>query len=428
MTAGRTTEANAEDAAHLSLELGRLLLANGADTRQVQNTVARFAMAFGYEVRLFVGYDALLLTVIGTEDFRTKVGRHLQATTVNMTAVETLQRVADDAASGTLDIVSARQRLQAVEQGVRAYPRWLVAATLGMTAAGLSKLFGGDWPVFVTVYVAGALGTLVRLQLGKWRGHALAIAFITALVSGTLGGIGIRLLPTVTPALCLIAPGMILVPGVPLINGIRDAISNHMDLALARLAFGVVLVVAIALGLVAATRLTGVGIPVAGSGPLLSVGMDAAFSALTTVGYVFLFNVRTRLCWACVICGLCSHTLRTFLMHAGLDIVSGTLLGSMAAGLLAVIFARRYGTPPATVAFPGVVALVPGSYAFRAIVASLQIVKECGHSSPSLLADAFSLVVTAMLLIGAIALGVPIPLSIPLSRRRGQPLTAQLRE
>jgi hypothetical protein len=32
--------------------------------------------------------------------FRTKVGRHLQATTVHMTAVEMLQRVADDAASG----------------------------------------------------------------------------------------------------------------------------------------------------------------------------------------------------------------------------------------------------------------------------------------------------------------------------------------
>jgi hypothetical protein len=31
MTAGRTTEVNAEDAAHRSLELGRLLLANGAD-------------------------------------------------------------------------------------------------------------------------------------------------------------------------------------------------------------------------------------------------------------------------------------------------------------------------------------------------------------------------------------------------------------
>jgi hypothetical protein len=74
-------------------------------------------------------------------------------------------------------------------------------------------------------------------------------------------------------------------------------------------------VVAIALGLLTATRLTGVGIPVSGVRPLLSVCMDAAFSALTTVGYIFLFNVRTRLWWACAICGLCSHTLRTLLMH-----------------------------------------------------------------------------------------------------------------
>jgi len=414
---GRPTDAGAEDIAHLSLELGRLLLANGADTGQVQHAVAKFSQAFGYEVRLSVGYDVLLLTVIGAKDFRTKVGRHLQATTVNMTAVEILQQIANDAASGTLSPNLARQRLEDVERGVQAYPSWLIAITLGMTGAGLSKLFGGDWPIFITVLVASLVGTLVRLQLGKWRVPALALAYITALVSGIIGDIGIKLLPSAAPALCLIAPGMILVPGVPLINGIRDAIGNRMDLGLARLAFGVVFVIAITFGLVTATRVTGVGIPVTGSAPLLSVGMDAAFSAFTTVGYIFLFNVRTRLWWACVICGLCSHTLRTILLHIGLDIATGTLLGSMAAGFLAVIFARKFGTPPATVAFPGVVALVPGSYAFRAIVASLQIVKEAGNSSPALMTNAASLVVTAMLLTGAIALGIAIPLSIPLNRR-----------
>jgi uncharacterized membrane protein YjjP (DUF1212 family) len=414
-----TTQATVEDVAHLSLELGRFLLENGADTRQVQLTVAQFAQAYGYEARLLVGYDALLLTVIGTDNFRTKIGPHLQAISVNMTAVEVLQRIADDAAAGTLDISSARTRLDAVARAVPVYPWWLVAATLGLTAAGLSKLFGGDWPVFLTVYIAAAIGTMVRLQLGKWKVHPWALAFLAALVSGTLGGIGITLFPSLTPALCLIAPGMILVPGVPLINGIRDAISNRMDLSLARLAFGLLYVVAIACGLVVATRLTGVRIPVADAAPLLPVGLDAVFSALATVGYVFLFNVRSRLWWACVLCGLCSHTLRTVLMHLGLDIVSGTLVGSMAAGVLAVLFARKFGTPPATVAFPGVVALVPGSYAFRAIVAILQIMKDGGNSSHNLLANAAALVITAMLLTGAIALGVAIPLSIPLHKSWG---------
>ena len=54
-------------------------------------------------------------------------------------------------------------------------------------------------------------------------------------------------------------------------------------------------------------------------------------------------------------------------MHGGLDIVFGTLIGSMAAGLLAHIFTRNFGAPPAAFAFPGVVAMVPGSYAFRAV-------------------------------------------------------------
>jgi uncharacterized membrane protein YjjB (DUF3815 family) len=70
--------------------------------------------------------------------------------------------------------------------------------------------------------------------------------------------------------------------------------------------------------------------------------------------------------------------------------------------------------------FPGVVALVPGSYAFRAIVASLQIVQETGNSSPTLLANAASLVVAAILLTGAIALGVAIPIAMPLSQRWGR--------
>src|SRR6185295_4762114 len=147
--------------------------------------------------------------------------------------------------------------------------------------------------------------------------------------------------PGVAPALCLIAPGMILVPGVPLINGISDAIHNNISLALARLASALLGVAAIALGLFAANMLTGVAIPTSGATPLVPIAQDTAFSALAAIGFAFLFNVTWRLAWACIICGLCSHSLRTALMHCGLDIASGTLIGSMAAGFLAHLFAHR---------------------------------------------------------------------------------------
>ncbi len=416
MTNDRAKSAATEDAVHLSLQLGRLLLVSGADTAQVQTAVERFAAGMGHEAHLLVTYEALLLTLIAGGEFRTKVGPHVAAMTVDMTAAGALNQIADDVADGRLDVAGARLRLDALEQRRPSYPGWLVAAALGLTAGSLSWLFGGDGPVFASCVVAGTVAILAQHMLRRCGVHPLAVVFVTALVGGCVGGVGMRLHPGVAPALCLIAPGMILVPGVPLINGIRDAINNNLGLSLARLISALLVVTAIALGLIAATKLTRIEIPVSGPTPLLPIGEDAAFSALATVGYVFLFNVTARVAWACVICGLCSHALRTALMHLGLDIISGTLVGSMAAGILAYVFARGFRAPPATFAFPGVVAMVPGSYAFRAIIASLEIVRLGGASPASLVAQTMSLVVSTILLTGAIAIGLAIPLSLRLAR------------
>jgi uncharacterized membrane protein YjjP (DUF1212 family) len=412
MTDVSAKTAAAEEVAHLALLLGRYLLITGADTARVQDAVERFANGLGFQTHLLVGYEALLLTVISGGEFRTKVGSHVAALTVDMTAAQELYRIVDDTAAGRLDVAAARTRILAVEPGRPLYPQWLVAAALGLTAASLSWLFGGDLSVFVASFFAGAAAILVQQQLRRRNVHPLAVTFFSALAGGVVGGFGMRLHPGAAPALCLIAPGMILVPGVPLINATCDAIFNNISLSLARLASAVLVVTAIAFGLFAANVLTGIGIPTSAAAPLLPIPQDVLFSALATIGYVFLFNVTWRVAGACIICGLCSHSLRTALMHLGLDIVIGTLIGSMVAGFLAHLFARRFAAPPATFAFPGVVAMVPGSYAFRAVVASLKIMHVADASPAPLPAQTMSLYISTVLLTAAIAIGLAIGLSL----------------
>jgi uncharacterized membrane protein YjjP (DUF1212 family) len=408
-----------EEAARLCLEVGRLLLRDGADTAQVQEAVARFASGLGYEARLIITYRALLLTIIIHGDFRTKVGRHIPAMNVNLASVEAINRIVDETAAGRMDAATAHARLDACERPPAFYPRWAGALSIGLTAACLSRLFGGDWPIFADTLVAGTITGFTRQQLTLWRVNSLAGAFASALAGGVIGGLGMKLLPSATPALCLIAPGMILVPGVPLINGIRDAISNNMELCLARLAYSILVVIAIAAGLFAATVVTGIGIPLSAAAPLLPVIEDALFSAVATVGYVCLFNVPARLAWACILCGLCSHALRTGLMHGGLGIVTGTLMASMAAGLLAHLFARTFSAPLTAFAFPGVVAMVPGSYAFRAAIGVVQLMRTAGASPANLLPQTASLAITTVVLTAAIAVGLAIPFVLPLHARRG---------
>jgi uncharacterized membrane protein YjjP (DUF1212 family) len=399
-----------EEVSHLALHVGRLLFQNNADTAHVEDSVVRFAAIFGYEAHLVVTYESLLVSVVSGEQFRTKVGHRIPSMNVNMAAVSAVDRLIDEVENGGLDLERVRAELQSIENREPIYGRWAIVGALGLTAASLSRLFGGDWPTFAITLLAGAAGTWLRQELGRRKFNLFFVAFGTALASASIGGVAVRLGIAGTPALCLVVPGMILVPGVPLINSIQDIIKNHITMGLARLVMGALITLSIAVGLFVATVVTGAKIPVNESSLLISLPEDGLFSALAAFGYLFLFNVPPQIAWACVVCGVASHTGRTLCLHLGLDIVSGTLIGAAAVGFLAQWFGRYFRSPAVAFSFPGVVAMVPGAYAFRAVIGWLQIAAAGPGAAPALVIETLALSFSCLLLVGVIAIGLAAPL------------------
>jgi uncharacterized membrane protein YjjP (DUF1212 family) len=399
-----------EEVAHLTLSVGRLLLASGADTAEVQDSMTRFAEGYGCEAHLLVGYEALLLTVVAGEQFRTKVGYRVPAMNVNMSAVAAVNQLVEEVEEARCGLADARKELENIEHKPPTYGRWAVVIALGLTAASLARLFGSDWPTFWVSWLAGSIGMWLRQVLGRHEFNLFFIPFAAALLSGVIGGAAVLLGVSATPALCLVAPGMIIVPGVPLVNAVQDMIKNHMTVGIARLGLGGLVTLAIAFGLYVATVITGAKIPVDAPQQLLSVPEDALFSALAALGYLFLFNVPARIAWAGVVCGVASHTLRTLCLHLRIDIVTGTLLGALVVGFLAQGFARQFRAPAVAFAFPGIVAMVPGAFAFRAFIGVLQIVQTGTAAATALMTETLALTVTCILMVAAIAVGVAAPL------------------
>jgi len=399
-----------EEVSHLALHVGRLLFQNNADTAHVEDSVVRFAAIFGYDANLVVTYESLLISVVSGEQFRTKVGHRIPSMNINMAAVTAVDRLIDEVENSGPDLERIRTELESIEDREAIYRRWGVVAALGLTAASLGRLFGGDWPTFAITLLAGAAGTWLRQNLGRRKFNLFFVAFATALASGTIGGAAVRLGMSGTPALCLVVPGMILVPGVPLINGIQDMIKNHMTVGLARLAMGALITLSIAVGLFVATVVTGAKIPVNESSLLISLPEDALYSGLAAFGYLFLFNVPPQIAWACVVCGVVSHTGRTLCLHLGIDIVSGTLVGAVAVGFLAQWFAHYFRAPAVAFSFPGVVAMVPGAYAFRAVIGWFQIVAAGAIAAPALVTETLALTFSCLLMVAVIAIGMAAPL------------------
>jgi len=151
----------------MALTVGRVLFQSNADTEEVHASVHRFVKALGYESHLMVTYEMLLLTVFQGDEFRTKTGTRVPAMNVNMAAVTAVLHLVDEVEGGLQAPASVRARLEVIEHEPAIYPPWVVVAGLSLTAASLSRLFGGDWPTFFVTLVAGAIGTWIRQEISR---------------------------------------------------------------------------------------------------------------------------------------------------------------------------------------------------------------------------------------------------------------------
>ena len=371
------------DQAALLLTEGRQLFVNGAETEAVISHVERRGAELGLtETRCGVTYEHLIVTLFQGKEFRTRMGPQLPGAAVNMAVVTQLQR--------------------GLPAPPPPWPRAVVVLLVGMTAACLSHLFGGDAPAFAASWVAASLAMVVR----QHPTNPFVTTFLAALVSGLIGGLASRY--SATPELCLLAPAMVIVPGVPLVNAVLDLSHNHVTLALSRLTWAAVALLCISLGLGAAAWLTTADLAVALRTSTPSLPVVALLAAACGLGYAALFGIPREMVPGCAACSCLGFTLRAALAPV-MSLTLATGLAASSVSLLALFLARRWQAPPALFAYPGVVAMIPGAFAFRAVTGALEWARLGADAPPQLLALTGSLALNVFLLVGAIAVGLLVP-------------------
>jgi uncharacterized membrane protein YjjP (DUF1212 family) len=401
------------DVAHTLLRLGRLMLVSGAATEHVQEAVTTLAQRFGCQPRFLIFSEGMLLTLQDEHGFVTKLGPTISGTRVNMKAVSELDGIVRKGLVETPDTAQIEGQLDAIEHGGNRYPRWLVALGLGLTAASLARLFGGELPVVAVAALVGILSAELGERLEAYSTSPIARTATVAFVTGMVGALVLKGFPNTSPVPCLVAAGTILVPGIPLINGMRDALGQHVGVGISHLALGITTVLSIVVGLLLAASVTGAMLSVGTELPRLPIFEEVLFSAFAGLGLAVAFNVRLRAVWACMICAVVGHGLRSALMHMDVSLAIGSLAGACAAALLARVFAQHLKVSAVAFTFPGVVTLLPAPEVFRAALGGLEIIHAGAAASPSLVGVTIALALTAILVIASIAIGLSLGFAAP---------------
>jgi uncharacterized membrane protein YjjP (DUF1212 family) len=247
------------DVVDLALWAGQLLMENGAESQRVEQSVRVIGEALGCDWgNVLVSHNALMVTHVSGGDFRTKL-RRIQAMNVDMSLIEALSHIVHRVQEGTLDRQGLRLQLGSVAAS-RHYGRGITSVAVGLACASFCRLFGGDVPAVITTLGAATAGVLVRYACRDRRLNAFIAAVAAALSAGGVVGAthAVLGLPA-APEPALAASVLLLVPGVPAINSVEDVIKGHLVVGLARATTGILTILAAAIGLILAMRLTAVG-------------------------------------------------------------------------------------------------------------------------------------------------------------------------
>lgn len=246
------------DVIDLALWAGQLLLQDGAESQRVEETVHRLGTGLGCDwMDILVSPNAIVVTTISGQEFRTKIRRVVRYG-VNMSTIAAVNQLSRRVENGELDRHEVRAALRRISDTTPRYNRWLVVGMVGLACGAFSRLFEGDWAVFVMTTLAASLAMYVRQALHRRHYNPLLVVMVTAFVAGLVAGLVSLLRLSPRPQTALAASVLLLVPGVPLINAAEDIIQGHVVTGLVRGINGLVISLAIAVGLMLAIRLLGI--------------------------------------------------------------------------------------------------------------------------------------------------------------------------
>lgn len=216
------------------LTAGRLMISGGSEMYRVEDTMLRIAKNAGIEdPRVFGGPTGVFISLNGGAYAQLKQVRERN---INLELVAHVNELSREFAAGKIDLFELQNRLKIVSIMTPSFPLWIQLIAAAVLSSTLMVLFTGqyDWPDFPAAALVGIVGLLAfngAKQLSKIR---FLSEMLAAIAMGLLA-IGLHSwLPILNPDNILIGSLMTFVPGVALVNALRDLFSGDLISGIAR--------------------------------------------------------------------------------------------------------------------------------------------------------------------------------------------------
>jgi uncharacterized membrane protein YjjP (DUF1212 family) len=357
------------------LQFGVAMLRAGNTAARTHEWIEVVSRKFAFQtVSVSQSLDSITLTVRRSGDWIT-VMREVGPPAVNVLRIGRLEQLATTMASGSAPR-EILEKLSKIESERTAYSAWLIVAAVGAASSGFAFINGATVFELIAAGVAGAIGQWFRMWLSRNRYNQFGIAALTALTASGVYVLLAALLQNAGFAIANFPAGfmasvLFLVPGFPLVGGLFDLLQYKTVAGVSRLAYGMMILLAVALGLSIVIEIARIDLSRQPSPALaysLTLQLRAVASFVAGSAFAMLFNSSARTALAAGLLALGANSLRLALVDMGMMLAPAAFFAAFAIGLVAILADRLYSVPRIAMTVAPIVIMMPGVYAFEMIV------------------------------------------------------------
>jgi uncharacterized membrane protein YjjB (DUF3815 family) len=232
--------------------------------------------------------------------------------------------------------------------------------------------------------------------------------FCAALLAGAVGALAARY-QLISSLRLVVCPCLILLPGPHILNGGLDLMRSRINLGASRILFALLVVGAIAAGLLCGLTLLSTNLPIEVAGRDVPLWQDVIAAGVAVAAYSIFFSTPLNMLLWPVTVGAFAHALRWYVIAGlGFGPVGGAFVACLTVGLILTPVGHRWRMPFAAIGFASVVSMLPGVYLFPMASGLAQMTAGAGASATLVSATFYNGVVAAAVVL-AMCLGLLVP-------------------